>query len=605
MKKATEAAQKSNRTNIPRGADRDRGPANTNNRGIDVRSTVKNLSDRIPDAKAKDLNSLRRDLRKDPGDAKSRINEFTRDMRKQDNITGKQSRDISRDIRNLPKFDGKRPSYLDQRRIDQVQRNLQNNIPRNIPGIGSNNRGNQIPRTNQSRRPNVTTGDINRIINQFKGRGNLPGINRNVRIPRPTVAQRRDVLSTRLKRNIALGITAIAVNSAVPNANVQFNNWRRLDRRYDRYYSRWHRGFWPTSRYAYRYPNRRWNYWQRRYPVVASFGLSPWAVNRAGYAFGYYGYNNPYCYAPSYVNYGGYDYTQPIVVENYSSSSQYADAPVDSQNDQAMAAFNYAQQQFYNGDYDGALESINEALKDLPNDAVLHEFRALVLFALGDYQTAAATLYPVLSVGPGWNWSTMNSLYPDVAVYTQHLRALEDYRTANPNDAAARFVLSYQYITCGHTEAAIKQLKKLLEIAPDDRLAAQLLTGLDENTEIPDETPKFVPPEVEKTIDTRPLIGSWKATRGEDKFAMTLKDDGKFDWSFTRNDKVQNVTGVWSMNEKGILAMEMDDETVMLSQIVLNESGGLDFYMLGDTQEEEPLKFQKAPKLVPVVPPAP
>ena len=36
----------------------------------------------------------------------------------------------------------------------------------------------------------------------------------------------------------------------------------------------------------------------------------------------------------------------------------------------------------------------------LPGDAVLHEFRALCLFALGEYQQAASPLYAVLSVGP-------------------------------------------------------------------------------------------------------------------------------------------------------------------------------------------------------------
>ena len=42
----------------------------------------------------------------------------------------------------------------------------------------------------------------------------------------------------------------------------------------------------------------------------------------------------------------------------------------------------------------------------MPNDASLHEFRALVLFALGQYEQAAATLYAVLSNGPGWDWTT-------------------------------------------------------------------------------------------------------------------------------------------------------------------------------------------------------
>ena len=61
----------------------------------------------------------------------------------------------------------------------------------------------------------------------------------------------------------------------------------------------------------------------------------------------------------------------------------------------------------------------------MPTDAVLHEFRALVLFAMGDYRQSAAVVHSVLAVGPGWDWTTMSSLYPDPNRYTQQLAALE------------------------------------------------------------------------------------------------------------------------------------------------------------------------------------
>ena len=59
----------------------------------------------------------------------------------------------------------------------------------------------------------------------------------------------------------------------------------------------------------------------------------------------------------------------------------------------------------------------------MPNDPTLHEFRRLVLFALDRYDEAAAALYAVLSVGPGWDWTTLISLYGDPETYTQQLRA--------------------------------------------------------------------------------------------------------------------------------------------------------------------------------------
>ena len=69
------------------------------------------------------------------------------------------------------------------------------------------------------------------------------------------------------------------------------------------------------------------------------------------------------------------------------------------------------------------------------------------MFAQGKYKEAAAGLYSVLSVGPGWDWTTMCSLYPNVEVYTKQLRALEAAVKQNPQANDARFVLAYHYLT--------------------------------------------------------------------------------------------------------------------------------------------------------------
>ena len=109
----------------------------------------------------------------------------------------------------------------------------------------------------------------------------------------------------------------------------------------------------------------------------------------------------------------------------------------------------------------------------------MHEFRALCLFALGRYDEAAATLYAVLSVGPGWDWTTLISLYPSVDVYTTQLRALEDYCKAQRQSASGRFVLAYHYLTEGFNDAAVKMLKQVAALKPNDTLTAKLLRQLD------------------------------------------------------------------------------------------------------------------------------
>ena len=91
----------------------------------------------------------------------------------------------------------------------------------------------------------------------------------------------------------------------------------------------------------------------------------------------------------------------------------------------ADEVLNEADAAFKQNDYDKALDIVNQGITKYPDDAVLHEFRALVLFAKGDYQQSAATIHAVLAVGPGWDWTTLSSLYGNVGTYTEQLRALE------------------------------------------------------------------------------------------------------------------------------------------------------------------------------------
>src|SRR5205823_1077810 len=93
--------------------------------------------------------------------------------------------------------------------------------------------------------------------------------------------------------------------------------------------------------------------------------------------WGYMPYSNPHsAYAMAPV--GGaqpvYDYSQPIDTTS---------APPDqSVSDQAVAAFDQARDAFKAGDYTTALNLTDQALKAMPNDPSIHEFRAQVLIAL-------------------------------------------------------------------------------------------------------------------------------------------------------------------------------------------------------------------------------
>ena len=70
--------------------------------------------------------------------------------------------------------------------------------------------------------------------------------------------------------------------------------------------------------------------------------------------------------------------------------------------------FAEARAAFYAGNYPEALRNIEHAAIDKPTNEDVHQFHALVFFALGDYQKAAAVAHTVLDRGPGWNWAWSN-----------------------------------------------------------------------------------------------------------------------------------------------------------------------------------------------------
>src|SRR5262249_19195729 len=199
------------------------------------------------------------------------------------------------------------------------------------------------------------------------------------------------------------------------------------------------------------------------------------------YGYGYSAYNNPYAGGMTAGNVAGfpgaatqpaplpYNYTQPL------NTAPPPQLPVPNVAQPGPSDFDQAPDALRAGDYPTALQGVQKALAKTPNDATMHEFLALVLFAQGKYDQAAAPLYAVLSVGPGWDWTTLISNYSDANTYTEQLRALEGYTKANPGSAPAQFVLAYHYIAQGQGEAAVKPLKALVALQPKDALAAQLL----------------------------------------------------------------------------------------------------------------------------------
>ena len=190
---------------------------------------------------------------------------------------------------------------------------------------------------------------------------------------------------------------------------------------------------------------------------------------------------------------------------------------------------------------------MNQAIALVPNDTVLHEFRGLALFALGHYKEAAAADYAVLSAGPGWDWTTLSALYPNVDVYTAQLRALEQYAKSHPAESDARFLLAENYLTCGYTAAAAAQLKAVVQLDPKDQLSAQLLGSISAADTVQPAAPSQ-PAASAKPADAASLVGNWTATRADSAtIKLALAGDGKFTWSLDQKGKPQQFSGTYTI----------------------------------------------------------
>ena len=329
-----------------------------------------------------------------------------------------------------------------------------------------------------------------------------------------------------------------------------------------------------------------------RYPM--GWGYSGWGLGNTLYRSGYASYYNPYWNTDNGAAYA-YDYAQPIYITETST-----DAPANSTNTLVDAAV----AEFKRGDYQSALTQLDQAIKANPGDAVLHELRALTLFAMKKYDESAATIHSVLAVGPGWDWPTMASLYPDVEQYTAQLRELETYSRANKEGAAAQFLLGYHYMTLGHPESAATEFGKVVKLQPKDRVAQDLLALVDkpkdgemealpapgENAAEVEGKPEEPPP---APFKEEAIAGNWNASRDDGaKFKLDLNADKTFKWHYEQGERHDEFTGTYT-TEGSLLVLQRKDGGAMVGHVTPDGDGKFSFKLLGSPQDDPGLAFNR------------
>lgn len=356
----------------------------------------------------------------------------------------------------------------------------------------------------------------------------------------------------------------------------------------------WLNGYWGGGLWG-------WGRWEGE---LGMWSFPRWWMGYFYYASGYGLYSNPFwpvaggSPGPAFL-----DYSRPVQMDEPApgpvptalvdrSRNQVLRSPVEQA---GLRAFDQAVAAFKEKKYDDALSGINEALKQLPRDPALHQFRALVLFARGEYAPAAATIYSVLSVSPGWNWTTQSGLYGNNGDFTQHLRALEAFCKQNLDAVDARFLLAYHYVTCGHFDAAVKQFEIVGRRLPADALSpalADLVSGAVEpepGADRPASPPAAEPVEV----DTAKIIGDWKASRsGGAAIALTIRADKTFVWTASRGNSSVRIEGTFYI-EKDMLIMEGQGGIPLVGFVVLRDRNAFNFKVVGADDSDLGLDFAK------------
>ncbi len=373
------------------------------------------------------------------------------------------------------------------------------------------------------------------------------------------------------------------------------------------YHGGWYHGGWGGGGWGYRPwgwgwggywgPGFGWGFGVGAVTVGVGFG-SPWS-------WGYYNYYNPYWVAPvggvTYIN-----YSQPVVYQApppqqappaYGVQGGAAPPPVAQQPNpaqtQALAIFDNARSLFSQGQYGPALTQTDRAIAMLPNDPIMHEFRALCLFAMKDYQQGAAAVYAVTSTGPGWDWTTLSNLYPTIDIYTGQLRALEAYCEEHPQATGPRFLLAYHYILAGHNEPAAGLLSEIVRLEPRDQLAAQLLKGLTTPASAQPNAPPPTNGPPGQPVDETSIVGNWRANRPDgSNVEMNLTPDKRFSWKFAQNGQPQQMSGTYTL-ANNFLILSAADQNSLVGQVNMQPGGRLAFKLAGGNPSDPGLTFTR------------
>ncbi|HMO13578.1 MAG TPA: tetratricopeptide repeat protein [Pirellulaceae bacterium] len=347
----------------------------------------------------------------------------------------------------------------------------------------------------------------------------------------------------------------------------------------------------------YHWYNGCWHgYWNSSWYTPVTWYTVGWGLNSWTRTWGYT-YYNPYYASPLVTRTISYDYSQPVVINNHVSVDSQGNphqSPAESAQQLALNAFDDGLAKFKRGEYVQALSVFNVALSALPQDPVVHELLALTLFAVGNYEAAAASLNSLLLSAPGMDWTTMSSLYGRLSDYTAQLRKLETYVRANPDNAAAHFVLAYHYLVHDSKQQAIDALRVVVQSEPKDLTARRMLDALDPPAASTDDYEELQLPVGDDDVSLQTdLVGEWQAKSENATITLSINEQAQFIWK--ANDPIQEpleLSGTLSADSGGIELITLNQGT--LAGLVVSEGANAWIFKIAGSPKSDPgLKFER------------
>ncbi len=476
----------------------------------------------------------------------------------------------------------------------------------NRPGNNNNRPGNNNNRPGNNNRPNWGNGNGNNINGGNTYITNVNKNRKNTHLNRPATlpADRRNWDSNRWGGNRGVWGNNNNVNINVSN-NFRYNN--NYSYRPNYWGARpwwgastchtWHHGHWNYGYNSHYY--NRYSYYHNDSNFASGFmwGIAVWSLGNMVYDMGYQSYRNPYQAPPvqSYSSKTTINYTQPVSV-TAAANPPGDEAATELAETKSAEATVSSRAAFKSGDYVSALKSADEAIAYAPGDVTLHEYRALVLFALGRYSDAAGVLNPVLASGPGWGWDTMVGFYDSAVTYTSQLRKLEGYVRGRMDAADGHFLLGYHYLVCGYMDKAYDQFETTTKLQPADSISRQLrdLTKSSLPDAGSDEPPAAEPPaSLPPPVPGEKLVGTWVSDRGADgKVTFKMEESGDYTWSYINGADTKELKGTYGLDDKDLLVMTSDDSQ-MVSSVTLEGDGKMKFVLVGAPEGDPGLDFTK------------